>query len=355
MARSVSAARGRMYMQQLLLLVAAVAFAYVFLHVAITQPAPSGLADCADPPTWRCFVSIDARGDLQLASDSELSWYVGGATARTVRREAAANRRAMEELRQRVAWRIGGWIAPLLVDRTPADALRRRVADGRYDAAVESFDEIVASLSTGSANESALELAEIAGDLDRLTLLRGSQQSLAERLSPPLPGIFFWTSPSLSMLEILAWALFGVLTDLVFRTAESLRQGEFHPPDRFVGYAKLTVGPILALALVIAMINGWLQPERVEVRVWTLPLAGFLFGYGSRGIAGAIDRGVDRILGVAGKPVSSGSRPEIVKRRELVEKLMNAHRPPDLKEMRRQLKDLANEVLETEVAARDES
>lgn len=342
-------------MQQLLLIVAAVVFAYVFLHVAIPRSVDSGFAGCVDPPTWRCFASVDARGDLELASDGELAWWVGAATARSVRREAAANRRAMEELRQQVAWRVGGWIAPLLVDRTPADELRRQVAEGRYGEAVARFDEIVASLSTASANASALELAEIAGDLDRLTFLRASQQELAERLSPPLPRIFFWTSPSGSMLEVLAWALFGVLAELVFRTAESLRQGDFHPPDRFVGYAKLTIGPILALALVIAMVNGWIRPERVEVRVWTLPLVGFLFGFGSRGIAGLIDRGFDRILGTAGKAVPSGTRPEIVRRRELVEKLMRAHRPTDLEQLRRQLKDLANEVLETEVAARDEA
>lgn len=355
MASGDAMARGRAFLTQVMGLFAAALFLYAFLHAVISQPAPSGEPGCGDPPTWACFVAIDPLGDLRFANAVDLEWYVGRRTAETAMREAAANSRSMDEWRQRVGLRIGAQIAPLLVDRTPADALRRQVASGQYDEATRSFDEIIASLSTLSANGSAIELVGIGDDLDRLTNARRGQQALAERLSPPLSGLFFWTSPSFSILEVLFWAFFGVSTQLLVHTAESLRRGEFHPPERFAGYTRMMYGPILAVALVIATINGFIRPESFEVRVWTLPLIGFVFGYASRPTARLVDRLLERILGGGDDAVAVGPGPEIARRRVLIEKLFDAYRPSDLVEFRRQLRDLANEVVETEIAARDES
>jgi len=179
----------------------------------------------------------------------------------------------MEDLRQRVTWRVGGWIAPLLVDRAPADLLRRRVVGGFFDEAVENFDEIVDSLSTASANASALELAEIAADLDRLTQLRRDQQSLAERLAPPLPHIFFWTSPGLSMLEVLFWSLLGVLAVVTSVLAWQWR--EHRGPEMVVG---LCIG-LVAAAAVAAGVGALLVRMRYGALDFdTVTLAGLAFG-----------------------------------------------------------------------------
>jgi hypothetical protein len=350
-----ASARGRAFITHVMLLFAAALFLYAFLHAAIVQPAPSGAPGCQAPPSWACFVAIDPLGDLRVVHAGHLDWYVGRATARDVLGRAESNSLALDELRQRIGLRVGAQIAPLLVDRAPADLLARQVASGRYDEAARSFDEIVASLSTLSANGSAIELVGISTDLDRLAQLKRDQQALAERLSPALPDAYFWTSPALSILEVLFWAFFGVSTQLLVRTAESLRRGEFRPPERVVGHTKLMYGPVLAVALVGASINGLIQPDDPVLRVWALPLVGFLCGYASRWIAHALDRLFERVFGRAEVAVPMGPGPEIEKRRELVEKLFVAHRPADLVQLRRQLRELSREAVEVEIAARDES
>lgn len=355
MASGNAAARGRAFVTHVMLVFAAALFLYAFLHAAIVQPAPSGAPDCDDPASFACFVSVDPFGDLHVANAGDLDWYVGSATAQGVIRTADANSRAMGELRQRVGLRVGAQIAPLLVDRAPADALGRQVASGRYDEATRSFDEIVASLSTLSANGSAIELVGIAADLDRLAQLKREQQTLAERLSPTPSDPYFWTSPALSILEVLFWAFFGVSTQLLVRAAESLRRGGFRPPERVVGYAKLLYGPVLAVGLVGASINGLVRPDDPVVRVWTLPLVGFLCGYASRSIAHGVDRLLERVLGSGEAALPLAPGPEIEKRRELVEKLFVAHRPVDLVQLRRQLRELASEAVEAEIAAKEES
>ena len=104
--------------------------------------------------------------------------------------------------------------------------------------------------------------------------------------------------------------------------------------------------------LVLAMINGFFQLESYEVRVWTLPLASFLFGYASRRTARLVDRLLERFLGAADEAIEVGPGPATARRRALVEKLADAYRPGDWQQLRTQAKQLAREIVETEVDGR---
>ena len=154
------------------------------------------------------------------------------------------------------------------------------------------------------------------------------------------------------MLEVLFWALFGVLTNLLVNATEYLRKGTFQPRERWVAYTKLLYGPIFAVILVLAMINGFFETESYEVRVWTLPLVSFLFGYASRRTARLIDRLLERFLGAAEKAIDAGPGPVAARRQALVDKLMDAYRPSDLPTLRAQAKELAREIVEAEVDGR---
>lgn len=354
MARPDANATGQAFVRHMMWLLAAGMVLYVALHWVLPDQPPSGAPGCTAELSWSCFGEVDELGDVHFLNPGDVHWYVGVQTAAAVRDLTHLNSQRMDELRRRVIVNAGGRIAPLLIDRAPVDALIREVASGRYGEASSTFEEIVGSLSTLSANGAAIELAETAADLDRLTTLRHRQQGLVERLTPPLSRLFFWTSPAYSMIEVLFWALFGVLTNLLVNATEYLRKGDFHPPERWVAYTKLMYGPILALILVFAMINGFFQPDSYEIRVWTLPLVSFIFGYGSRRTARVIDQVLERFMGAAEQAARVGPGPVTAKRRELVSRLMEAYRPTDLRELRSQLKNLAREVVETEASGREE-
>ena len=334
-------------------LLAGGAVLYALLHVALPERPPTDAPGCTSELGPDCFGRVDELGDVELASPGDVDWYVGADEARRVREQAERNSREMDALRSAVVLRAGSRIAPLLLDRAPVDALIREVGRGEYAAAGQTFAGIVDSLSTASANVEAVALAEIGADLARLAVLERHQHALVARLTPPLARLFFWTSPAYSMLEVLFFALFGVLTNLLVNATEHLRKGDFHPPERWVAYTKLLYGPIIALILVFAMIHGFLRPESYEVRVWTLPGVSFLFGYASRRIARLIDSLLERVLGVADPAAREEPGPVTAERRDLVEKLAKAYRPRDLRELRQQLKELAHEAVEAEAAARE--
>jgi hypothetical protein len=345
-------ATGQVFVQRMMLLLAGVVVLYLFLHVVVTEPPPVSASGCTTSLGAACFATVDELGDLRVLNPGDVDWYVGARTALEVREQADANSEAMDVLRRRVASRAGAHLAPLMVDRAPADALRRQVTAGRYGEAQQTLDAIVEQLASGSANERSLEIVELAEGLDRLVALEREQHVLASRLTPPLSRLFFWTSPVYSMLEVLFWALFGVLTNLLVNATEYLRKGTFQPRERWVAYTKLLYGPIFGVILVLAMLNGFFEIESYEVRVWTLPLVSFLFGYASRRTARLIDRLLERFLGAAEKAIDVGPGPAAARRQALVDKLMDAYRPSDLQALRAQAKELAREIVEAELDGR---
>jgi hypothetical protein len=347
-------ATGQLFVQRMMVLLAGVSIVYLLLHVAVTEPVPTSQDGCTAGLSWQCFARIDALGDLHFENPGDVDWYVGAATARAVREASNENSRIMDELRQRVAARAGAHLAPLLVEREAVDRLRRQVHAGRYAEAEATFESVVDALSTASANTKSLEIVELGQDLNRLAMLRREQEVLARRLTPPLSRLFFWTSPVYSIFEVLFWALFGVLTNLLVNATEYLRKGRFQPRERWVAYTKLLYGPIFALILVLAMINGFFRLESYEVRVWTLPLVSFLFGYASRRTARLVDRLLERFLGAADKAIDAGPGPATARRQALVEELADAYRPADWQQLRTQAKQLARAIVETEVDGRSD-
>jgi len=347
-----AASTGQVFVLRMMALLVVVVVVYLVLHRVVREPPPTSAPGCTAERDWQCFAQVDALGDLQFVGQGDVDWYVGATTAAGVREQAVANSRTLDELRTRIATRAATHLAPMLLDRSPVDRLRQQVHAGRYDEATRTFDAIVSSLATPSANSRSLEIAELAQDLNQVVKLKREQFALARRLTPPVSNVFFWTSPVYSMLEVLFFSLFGVLTNLLVDAAEQLRRGRYQPLEQWVGYTKLLYGPLFAAVFVLAMINGLLGPESQPIRVWTLPLASFFFGYASRRIAGAIDRVLDRTFGEPQAAVARPPGPSMDRSHELVARLMEASRPTDFHQLRACAKELTREIVECEVEGR---
>ncbi len=132
-------------------------------------------------------------------------------------------------------------------------------------------------------------------------------------------------------------------------SAEYLRKGDFQPIETWVAYPKLIYGPILAVVLVLALINGFFTVENYKLRVWTLPLVGFIFGYAARRTARLVEKVIERFLGKAEQGIAKGPEAASAKQTALVNDLKNALKPRNMEDLRSQAKKLAKEITENEV------
>ena len=185
-------------------------------------------------------------------------------------------------------------------------------------------------------------------EVSRLEGLKAQQLGALVGLGPPtFSRMFFWATPTLSIVEVLFFALFGVLTNLLVNSAEFLRKGEFRPAERWVAYTKLVYGPVLAVILTIAMVMGWFDAGGYPVRVYTLPLLGFVFGYASRRVVTLFDEIVGRILGSVGTSVREGPEAIALERREYLDTTRVTQPASSIDDLRRKAKELTYEYLKT--------
>lgn len=152
----------------------------------------------------------------------------------------------------------------------------------------------------GLKGENLTALQEIESHLLQLDALREQQMQSVLSLRQPRKLQLFWSTPMGVIWEILFWGAFGVMTNLLLASGEHLRKdsaASFWPVERWVGFTKLIYGPAVSLALCLAIITGLANVMGEEIRVWAMPILGFLFGFNARKTADLIDRLSQKVLG----------------------------------------------------------
>lgn len=296
---------------------------------------------------WRSFAQIDSIGGVRFFNLGDLDWYLGADASVDKIRDLRDRSAEINTLNTKVRGQFVQ-LRRLVVDHGRVEAINLLVINGKYQDAYIQLSELEIELSRDSINRSGF--FAIKENLIQLQRLKMTQMHDLEDLSPPHANLFFWTSPNLSIVEVLFWALFGVMTNLLVNSAEYLRKNNFNPDERWVAYTKLVYGPVLAVVLVLAIMFGWLDIGPYEARVWTLPLVGFLFGYASRRTANLFDKLQEKAMGAAEKSIERGPKDILEKRRQVQAALRDAARPESINELRTMAKQFAREQLNTEVS-----
>ncbi|MDO6695515.1 hypothetical protein Q4574_19605 [Aliiglaciecola sp. 3_MG-2023] len=335
---------GQSFILKLIVLLTLVIFVYLVSHLIVMHTK----SDEQGAISWKYFAQLSSTGEVNFKNLGDLDWYIG----------AEQSLDTIAKIRDRSTSIFE------LFTKTKAQILqlKLRVND------LKEITPIETQLDQGEYNNAYLLVAEVSSKLSASNLLpntikenlfaldRLKQQQLndLETLSPP-NKLFMWTSPNLSMLEILFWAVFGVITNLLVNSAEYLRKQNFNPLERWVAYTKLIYGPILALVMVMAIMFGWFDLGPYKARVWTLPLIGFIFGYASRRTAALFDKLIAKVLGEAEKSINEGPKKLYEERTKLIRALKSAAEPKGFGEIKSQAKELANGLVESQLAKKDPS
>lgn len=319
---------------------------YAVTHMVVKETVPCSSTDAIENPcsdqdcaedmgmlTWKNFARVDAQGRVTLRNAGELDWFVGADRVTDQLKSIRERTEEMDEIRLQLDENLENF-AKDMINRRAADALSEDIIAGKYQSALAKLNVLSRELYTSDVSPMKVNLRL----LD--TKMKEQCQDLTT-LTPPLNKMFFWTTPTLSLFEVLFWALFGVLTNLLVSSAEYLRKGTFQPVETWVAYTKLIYGPILAAVLVLSIIFGFFEVQSYQIRVWTLPLVGFLFGYSSRRTARLVDKLTEKFLGKASQGIEAGPETVAARRKAVAQELKDALRPQDMEELKDQAKKLA--------------
>jgi len=155
---------------------------------------------------------------------------------------------------------------------------------GLIDARLDPFVRLERHLARIGGDSATV--AELRAKVAQWTRLHAEQKEAVANLRPPVRMTLFWISPSRMIYEILAWSLFGVLTNLLLNTAEATRAGRYRPREIVVSLSKVFYGPVVAFMLCVALITQFVS---YDARAWSMPLIAFLFGYNARKSANLVE------------------------------------------------------------------
>jgi len=340
---------GKRFIALLIALLLIATFIYAFSHLIVKETVPCQTKDDAFNPcgdstcsenmdklSWQNFARIDAKGRVSLRNVGDIDWYVGGNRVKEILPQIRDRTEEMDRAHMDFEKQLDEFAAGLL-DRKPVDVLSETILMGDYQKAYVQLNELSKEISNSDIGSMKILLLTLDQKMQ-------AQCNTLDDLSPPLSRMFFWTTPTLSVFEVLFWSLFGVLTNLLVNSAEYLRKGTFQPVETWVAYTKLVYGPILAVVLVLALINGFFGIESYQVRVWTLPLVGFLFGYAARRTANLVEKLIERFMGRAEKGIAAGPEAVAKRRIAMIKELKEALRPRNMDELRNQAKKLVKEL-----------
>lgn len=225
---------------------------------------------------------------------------------------------------------------------------------GVWDSAYKSIQKLsgeLASLSNfAETNEILNRLTRSLSELQQQT---NEQFNDATALKSSKARSFFWTSPGGSSAEVIFFAVFGVLANLLVNSAEYLRKGNFKQSERWVAYTKLIYGPILAWILVTAIAVGWFDLGEYKVGTYSLPLLAFILGFYSRKTVALFDKLGKKVLGEAEKSIEKGPAEITARRRAYLEQFLHSLKPRDLKEIKRSAFDIKDEIIKTIVLEKE--
>ncbi len=145
-------------------------------------------------------------------------------------------------------------------------------------AGIRSSWEVISSTSPVLSMQDRQLVSAVIGDLEqsleenRLEEARVHLDSLRHVVEPLLRG-FFWARDPWRLLEVLWWALAGVLCNLIITTGGYLRWHRFYREGVFLHVAQLLTVPLLALVFVFLASNVGVKIEIAGTGEVTLDLS----------------------------------------------------------------------------------
>lgn len=346
--------QGQRFVTWQLILLLAVVVAYLFAH-AVFRPSDH-------LPYGTNFVSISTQGIVTPRDMMDLNWFIGPEQSRQILLTTSnANIRIQNNVDE-----INSLIQGTIDEGQRSEwqhlmEFKTSVTSGEYENARLILETIQRGVSPGTysnivwGNKGKPVFSLLKDRIDELCRVKREQKSEVEYLKPPLTSQCFWTTPCGSLFEVVFWSLFGVITYLLVNSAEYLRTGQFKPSERWVTYTKLVYGPILSLVLVLAIVYGYMDLGGYRVRVYTLPIVAFVFGYASRNIVTLFDKLVERFLGEAGRSIEAGPDAVAARRNAEIEQMMASAKPTTLQELKEQAKKIARPIVETSIIQKEAS
>lgn len=277
-------------------------------------------------PDLEDIVTVDAKGRVVVLQQSDLRWYLGEARSQPILDHARTRYGRMQVVERQAEALLSEFETRSLgSDAAGLRALRLQLQSGEYAGAHASWMDILSRLSERTRTD--LVGGKLTFDLELATrsladMEQAQHQELA-RLGSLFPTLPFWIDPGFSLLEILFWALAGVLANLLRNSVEYLRRDLYEPVEAWVAFSKLAYGPVLAMILVYGLSLALVRFVPVEVRAFTTVLLAFLVGYNSRKILRLLDLSGGAMLGEAERAVRPSSASAQARQQDLY-RLMHA-------------------------------
>ena len=320
-------------------------------------------------PSPEELVRMDPDGQIVIKDFDRLNWYIPSTTTERVLGEAGERYSRIQELTSEVQRHLDKILETYQLQaygerkkgtgsatvEDDLESIRKKLEAGDYEGARQDWPNARRCITKSTWEKMETGVGDsITEALSNLTKEKRQQEELIKQLRPPSAVGMFWTTPTLSVIEVFFWALFGVFTNLLLKSVEFLRKGTFKPLETWVAYAKLTYGPVLAVVLSLAIMVGWIDLGGYEVRVWTLPLVGFVFGFATRRTAQLVDRLVGAVMVRAEQSIDQGPEAIREKHRAFYQRLLTSLRPRNWQELREQAKDVARATIEADVIDKEE-
>ncbi len=341
---------------------------YILLHLAIDPEGRFAKNNINDA------YYLTAQGEFLLFDATTLTWNVGKTKATPILQRLDERnvtiRQSMENLRIDAArlresldrelgdTKITGEAHPTFIIEM---ALSARTDDNCKTSATECYQPTwdaplrkVSALYLELQNieghqESNAALARITSYLSQLKQQSDAQYIDANALRGSRAQSFFWSSPEGSSAEIIFFAVFGVLANLLVNSAEYLRNNNFKHNERWVAYTKLVYGPIIAWILVTAIAVGWLDLGEYQIGTYSLPLLAFVLGFYSRKTVNLFSRFGDHLLGKASESIDKGPAEILASRQAYQAQFLNTQRPRSYQDLKQTAFDIQYEIVKTEV------
>lgn len=341
---------------------------YILLHLAIDPEGRFARNNVQDA------YYLTAQGEFHLFDATTLTWNVGKIKATPILKRLDERndtiRKLMEQiridarrLRESLSRELGTskldpsqhptYLIEAALSSTLEESCNPKPSEcyqATWDAPLRRISELYLELQNMDEHrESNNIIARLNSHLSQLKQQSFAQYVDAGALKVSRAHSFFWSSPEGSSAEIIFFAVFGVLANLLVKSAEYLRNNNFKQNERWVAYTKLVYGPIIAWILVTAIAVGWFDLGEYQIGTYSLPLLAFVLGFYSRKTVNLFSRLGDHLLGKAQASIEKGPAEILASRRAYQAQFLNLLKPRSYQELKQTAFDIKDEIVKTEV------
>jgi len=261
-------------------------------------PAESRLTDPAK------LVAIDAYGRASIISQEDLDWSVGDPKGVPLVSQMSDRNKEITTRTDALSFQMQALAAAFY--RPSTLPIQQAVDGGNFSGAVQLIDELWTRSSPSTLSSSDIDLLiKVRQTLTELKELKVAQLATRNLLRPPEKFILFWSDPQGILVEVIFWALFGVLASLLFHSGVFVRQGRYVPMSITYAFTRIVYTPVIAVVLVLCVTVGILHVSSAGTRIWMIPLFGFLAGFNARKAAAVVSNlssaVLDKMSGSIGK------------------------------------------------------